>query len=89
MAAYELRYQIETNNVISTVHDFHNSSHNPADNRGQFVIPGPLQNPGRSRLVSNVLYAVGGEELNGARLRSVSSSQKTLFSFKPFRALLY
>ncbi|KAL5248740.1 hypothetical protein ACHWQZ_G017806 [Mnemiopsis leidyi] len=41
------------------------------DNRGQFVIPGPLQNPGRSRLVSNVLYAVGGEELNGARLRSV------------------
>ena len=52
--------------VLSPVHQLFSS-----DNRSQFVIPGPLQNPGRSRLVSNVLYAVGGEELNGARLRSV------------------
>ena len=36
------------------------------------MIPGPLNNPGRCRLVSTVLYVVGGEELNGSRLKSVS-----------------
>ena len=52
-------------------------SSNPSDGRSRFAIPGPISNPNRSRLVNSVLYAVGGEELHGERLKSVSADNNS------------